>query len=71
MPFDTIIVGSGFGGAVAALRMAEAGMRVLVLERGRRWTRDTLPRAPDDPGFGITPTRNSGTDGSTFASFPT
>lgn len=49
MAFDAIIVGSGFGGSVAALRFAEAGLRVLVLERGRRWTKDTLPREPSDP----------------------
>ena len=48
MNYDTIIVGSGFGGAVAACRLASAGQRVLVLERGRRWTPDTFPREPGD-----------------------
>lgn len=45
---DAIVIGSGFGGAVAACRLAEAGMKVLVLERGRRWTPDTYPRKPTD-----------------------
>lgn len=49
--FDVIIVGSGFGGAVTACRLAEAGARVLVLERGRRWSKETYPRRPDDPWF--------------------
>jgi cholesterol oxidase len=35
--FDAIVVGSGFGGAVNAARLAEAGLRVLVLERGPWW----------------------------------
>ncbi|KQU08046.1 GMC family oxidoreductase N-terminal domain-containing protein [Rhizobium sp. Leaf453] len=48
MIFDAIIIGSGFGGAVAACRIAEAGQRVLVLERGRRWSPDDYPRGPDD-----------------------
>ena len=48
-PFDVIVVGSGFGGAVVACRLAEAGARVLVLERGRRWTREHYPRQPGDP----------------------
>ena len=32
-----IVVGSGFGGAVTALRLTQAGVRVLLLERGREW----------------------------------
>ncbi|WP_343246117.1 GMC family oxidoreductase [Streptomyces sp. SID5785] len=39
-----IVVGSGFGGSVSALRLTEKGYRVAVLEAGRRYTRDTLPR---------------------------
>ena len=35
MAFDAIVIGSGFGGAITACRLAEAGMKVLVLERGR------------------------------------
>jgi cholesterol oxidase len=46
--FDVVIIGSGFGGAVTACRLAEAGRNVLVLERGREWRREDYPRAPDD-----------------------
>lgn len=46
--FDVVIVGSGFGGAVTACRLAQAGRKVLVLERGRRWTPDEYPRGLDD-----------------------
>ena len=42
--FDTLVIGSGFGGSVAALRLAEKGHRVGVLEQGRRWSPETLPR---------------------------
>lgn len=47
--FDVIIIGSGFGGAITARRLAEKGMRVLVLERGRRWEPAMYPRKPGDP----------------------
>ena len=36
--FDAIVVGSGFGGAITALRLAEDGRKVLVLEQGERLT---------------------------------
>lgn len=47
--FDAIVIGSGFGGAITACRLAERGLAVLVLERGRRWTPRDYPRAPGDP----------------------
>ena len=48
MEFDAIIIGSGFGGAVSACRLAQAGYRVLVLERGRRWSAKSYPRRDED-----------------------
>ena len=42
--FDWIIVGSGFGGSVCALRLAERGYRVLMLEKGRRFSREDFAR---------------------------
>jgi len=47
--FDVVVIGTGFGGAVSACRLAEAGARVLVLERGRRWEPTTYPRKATDP----------------------
>ncbi len=41
--YDFIVIGSGFGGSVAALRLAEKGYRVAVIEQGRRWTEANLP----------------------------
>jgi len=33
--YDAVVIGSGFGGPVAALRLAEKGYRVLVIEKGK------------------------------------
>lgn len=41
--YDYLIVGSGFGGSVSALRLAEKGYKVAVLEMGRRWTAKDFP----------------------------
>ncbi|MEX2301698.1 MAG: GMC family oxidoreductase [Bryobacterales bacterium] len=46
--FDVIVIGSGFGGAITGCRLAEAGYKVLILERGRRWRVEDYPRALDD-----------------------
>jgi len=46
--FDTIVIGSGFGGAVSACRLAENGDKVLVLERGKRWQTSEFPRGVED-----------------------
>jgi cholesterol oxidase len=42
--YDVVIVGSGFGGSVAALRAAEKGYQVGVMESGRRWRDEDIPK---------------------------
>lgn len=43
--FDYIIIGSGFGGSVSALRLTEKGYRVAVIEMGRRFTPSNMPKS--------------------------
>jgi len=45
---DFIVIGSGFGGSVSALRLAEKGYRVCVLEKGRRWNKEDFPKTNRD-----------------------
>jgi cholesterol oxidase len=42
--YEAIVVGSGFGGAVAACRLAQAGVDVALIERGRRFAPGSFPR---------------------------
>jgi cholesterol oxidase len=43
--WDFVIVGSGFGGSVSALRLAQKGYRVCVLEKGKRWAPEDFPKS--------------------------
>ncbi len=59
--FDFVIIGSGFGGSVAAMRLAEKGYSVLVLERGKRFEDQDFPKTNWQlskylwmPGLGLT-----------------
>jgi len=46
--YDVLVIGSGFGGAVSALRLTEKGYRVGVLEAGRRFADEEYPRTSWD-----------------------
>ncbi len=43
--YDAVVIGSGFGGSVSALRLAQKGYKVLVIEKGRRWSEDDFPES--------------------------
>ncbi|MCK4768530.1 MAG: GMC family oxidoreductase, partial [Desulfobacula sp.] len=42
--FDYIVIGSGFGGSVSALRLSQKGYRVGVLEKGKEWKTKDFPK---------------------------
>ena len=45
---DVVVIGSGFGGAVSAFRLAAAGLDVCVLERGRAYPPGSFARSPSE-----------------------
>ena len=45
--YDVVIIGSGFGGSVAALRAAENGYRVGVMESGQRAKDENVPKTDE------------------------
>ncbi|MDX2000919.1 MAG: GMC oxidoreductase [Chitinophagales bacterium] len=42
--YDYIVIGSGFGGSVSAMRLSEKGYKVLVIEKGKRWKKEDFPK---------------------------
>ncbi|MGC2745180.1 MAG: GMC oxidoreductase [Candidatus Angelobacter sp.] len=51
MPFDAIVIGTGFGGTIAAVQLAAQGKKVLILERGTFW-RSSYPLPLTGDPFG-------------------
>jgi len=45
MTYDYIVIGSGFGGSVASLRLVEKGYKVLLLEQGKRYKPEDFPKS--------------------------
>ncbi len=43
--FDYIVIGSGFGGSVSAMRLSEKGYKVLVIEKGKWWKAEDFPKS--------------------------
>jgi cholesterol oxidase len=43
--YDYIVIGSGFGGSVSAMRLSEKGYKVLVIEQGKRWAAKDFPKS--------------------------
>ncbi len=41
--YDYVIIGSGFGGSVSALRLSEKGYKVLVIEKGKKYEAKDFP----------------------------
>ncbi len=44
MIYDYVVIGSGFGGSVSSLRLAEKGYSVLTIEKGKRYRNEDFPK---------------------------
>ncbi|MUL81727.1 MULTISPECIES: GMC oxidoreductase [unclassified Mycolicibacterium] len=62
--YPAIVIGSGYGGGVSALRLAQAGIETLVVEKGRLWD------APDDDGKRFSKMLPADTRAGWFSSVP-
>ncbi len=51
--YDYIVIGSGFGGSVSALRLSEKGYKVAVLEKGKRWQKEDFPKTNSEALLGV------------------
>ena len=49
MIYDYIVIGSGFGGSVASLRLVEKGYKVLTIEQGKRFNPADFPKTKLEP----------------------
>ncbi len=67
--YDAVVVGSGYGGGVAACRLARCGLSVAVLERGREYAPGEFPTNPMQATRALQVTGASGTMGSPMALF--
>jgi cholesterol oxidase len=50
--YDAVVIGTGFGGSVAACRLAQTGLKVGIIERGRRYPKGSFPRDWKNPTNG-------------------
>ena len=59
-PFDVIIVGSGYGGAMAAAELSKQGLSVCVLERGREFLPGSFPNSMDEAPLELRKSNSAG-----------
>lgn len=67
--YDVVVIGSGFGGAITACRLAQAGRSVCVLEKGKRWDRLDFPRGPGEVARSAVASRDSREAGRGFIEY--
>ncbi len=44
LDFDYLVIGSGFGGSVSAMRLSQKGYKVGVIESGKRWANEDFAK---------------------------
>lgn len=67
--YDVVVVGSGYGGGIAASRLSRAGKRVCVLERGREYAPGDFPDSPAEAAAAMQVSSKRGRRGSPTALF--